>query len=320
MKVKDKEVSTIAMDLGGTKLASAVVTYHLSEKSFYISNFERLPVRLENGCESAVHAINKKYRELKLKFPQAHGLGLASAGPQNLITGELLNPTNLGKKSSIPERWPLLAELKKSILEPIYFDNDAAAAAWAEYQAGALRGCQNGLAVTLGTGVGVGVILNGKLFRAGPEYHPEAGHVLLNMDDQEILTGAEDSGTAESFLGGPHFIERLKKKGQLFDSMESLLAKAGAKAPGCSEALEQYGKWLAAALFNYCVLFYPEKIVLSGGVSHAFDFFSEIMRVELRRRLGNRVGSSIRFPEIKLASYQEEAGCLGAGIGLLNQI
>jgi glucokinase len=241
-------------------------------------------------------------------------LGLATAGPQDLVTGSLLSPTNLGS-SGDPRRWPLLAAVRRRLRVPIFFDNDAAAAAWAEHKMGALKGADNSLTVTLGTGVGVGVVLNGEPLRAGPARHPEAGHLLLNPDDTALVTGAHDHGTVESYLGGPHFVERLRRQGHRRIAGVSAVADAAQQGEAWAlEAFATYGRRLGQALFNYCVLFYPEAIALAGGVSHAARFFLPATRDELGLRLGSRRGVSVAWPAIRVARFQDEAGCLGAGL------
>ncbi len=193
-----------------------------------------------------------------------------------------------------------------------FIDNDANVYALGEWQFGAGELKDNVVVLTLGTGVGSGLIVNGKLVHGANFYAGEAGHIPIDMNGQVCRCGQR--GCLESYIGGDYFPEFVKyqfrRKGIECEdcNMRALYQKA---RKGDKEALylfTVYGKYLAVGLVSIIHLIDPEIIVLGGGIAESFSFFKESMLEELRLRV---MGFERRKLIIKKGVLGKEAGIYG---------
>lgn len=307
-KLRKKNYKKIlAYDLGGTKICVAVI-----DERGVILEIKHEPVDLSEGIKSLVNQFARMGKILVKKYKLNRG-AIASAGPLDPARGVLLNATNLKTKG---KKWgvvPLVAKLEKKLKIKLKLENDAAAAAFAEYWLGSERKIENILVVTLGTGVGVGVLANGQLVRSGRNLHPEAGHIILDYKDREWLCGCGNYGCAEAFLSGVNFTKQMAKK---LDKPgltgEALVAMADQGDTRVLSEFKVYGERLASFLCSLTVLFCPEKIILSGGFSHASELFLQTCELKLSELLQTRRQGIDLLPQIIISSFQDEAGVLGA--------
>ena len=312
--LKKNSKKVLAFDLGGTKLACAVVN-----SRGQILEQIRSPVDLHLGP----HSLVKQFAELGIPLIKKYALkagAIASAGPLDPARGLLLNPTNLKTRGKSWGVVPLIREVEKKLKIKLHLENDAAAAAWAEHWVGKERGVQNLLIVTLGTGVGVGVLTNGDLVRSGRNLHPEAGHIIIDYKDKEWLCGCGNYGCAEAFLSGVNFTAHLAAKwSDPRLTGEKLVASARQGEPLVVAEFGIYGERLASFLCSLIVLFSPEKIVISGGFSHAEDLFLPVCEIKLRELLRTRREGVDLLPRIQISKFRDEAGLLGAAYIALHQ-
>jgi glucokinase len=309
----------LAYDLGGTKVAVGVVTSRGD-----ILEEIREPIRMKEGKAAVLRQLSDCGQRLLEAHPDIKRVGIGSAGPLHPERGTLLDPTNFGKGE---KRWgevPLAQILSKKLKRPVALDNDAAAAMLAEHWMGAARGIKNAMILTLGTGLGTGVIANGKLVRAGRGLHTEAGHIILRAGDRHAKCGCGNLGCAEAYLSGNGFARWVKHEGWIQDAAgtRSLDARAIAELArrghkGARKAFGEMANLMAVAIHNYSVVFCPEVIVLTGSFAAASDLFLPQVRKETARLLrGRREGIDL-LPEIRLSSLDNRAGLLGgAYIGL----
>lgn len=298
---------TLAYDLGGTKLAAAVI-----DDAGRILESVREKVDVSSGPTSLVNQFYKLGSPLVKKYALKHG-AIASAGPLDPVAGVLLNPTNLKTKG---RRWgdvALTQLVQKKLKINIKLENDAAAAALAEYWVGSGKGFENILIVTLGTGLGVGVIANGQLIRSGRNLHPEAGHITIDYQDQDWLCGCGNYGCAEAFLSGANFTRQMAKR--YFDSSldgHTLVDHARAADRRIVQEFALYGQRLATFLYSQIVLFCPEKIIISGGFSHSADLFLPKTKKHLLKLLRTRRTGVDLLPQISISKFIDDAGLIGA--------
>jgi glucokinase len=297
----------LAFDLGGTKLAAAVI-----DESGQILDIVRAKVDLSGGPSSLIN----QFYALGAPFIKTHKLKMAviaSAGPLNPVTGVLLNPTNLKTNG---QRWgdvPLTQLVEKKLKIKTKLENDAAAATLAEYWIGVGKGSDNILSITLGTGLGVGIITNGKLVRSGRNLHTEGGHIILDYQDKDWLCGCGNYGCAEAFLSGVNFTKHLAEiyKDPALDGHKLVeLARKGDQKT--LNEFKSYGLRLAAFLYSHIVLFSPEKIIISGGFSHSADLFLPVTTKKLEVLLATRRTGIDMMPQILISKFRDEAGLLGA--------
>ncbi|MCC7403504.1 MAG: ROK family protein [Bdellovibrionales bacterium] len=297
----------IGVDLGGTKLAMGVVT-----SQGQILDSIREPVQLSQGPQGLISQIAELAEALSKKFGPVEGLGIASAGPLDPRAGVLLDPTNLHEAGQAWGVVPLAEPLKKRLKIAVSIENDAAAAALAEQWLGSNRHCQNSVMMTLGTGLGVGVIANGQLVRSGRHLHPEVGHVFLHYGDSTAPCGCGNFGCAEAYLSGRNFSERCAREwGEKNLTGEELVSRARAGEARALKAFAAYADYFAAMVTILVVQFSPERIVIAGGFSEAKDLFLTQALEKLKTLLSRRRQGVDLFPQIEVSSLGAQAGVLG---------
>src|SRR5262249_53220706 len=158
----------LSYDLGGTKVAVGVV----DEKGKVLDEL-RVPVVIQEGKTAVIRQLGVLGNELLRKHRGIKRVGMASAGPVDPVKGLLLDPTNFVTAAGGWGKTPITRLLSEKVKRPVRLENDAAAAILAEHWVGAAKKYDNAMILTLGTGLGVGVIANGELVRAGRRLHPE---------------------------------------------------------------------------------------------------------------------------------------------------
>ena len=293
-------MSVIVIDLGATKIAAAIVSSRgsvrcQSQESTYLrEEWPGLKKQIIRICESQL-----------LIDRSISGIGIASAGPLHAPSGTLLDPTNFGWKRHV--KVLLKKELERALHLPVMLENDAAASALAESWKG-IAG-KNAIIITLGTGLGVGILINGKLLRGARGLHPEIGHLILDISDKTALCGCGAYGCAEAYLSGMNFTKRANRI--LNKNLSTLeLLKLSKKIQ--QELFTEYSQRLAQFLHSLIVLYYPEKIIFAGSFSQAADCFLPDTERHLKKLLLRRSQTISLIPKLKVSTLQERSGTLGA--------
>lgn len=297
----------LAVDLGGTKILAAIVdsTGSIIKKTKQTVDASAGPV----GVLGQIAALAKQFRA---DFPEITVAALASAGPLDPVKGLWLSPTNITTNG---EHWgavPVVSSLDESTGLKWSLENDAAAAIRAEVWTGRAKGEPDAMAITLGTGVGVGVWANGALIRAGRNLHPEGGHLIIEHVAKEVVCGCGNWGCSEAYLSGANFTKWMGRKWGLKLSGEDLLKIARSGDQKAVEEFHAYGRRLAIFISSLVVLFCPRVIVISGGFSHAADLFLPTAKHDLQNLLSSRRKGEDLLPHILVSEFQDEAGVLGA--------
>jgi glucokinase len=308
-KPDENHEPVLAMDLGGTKLLFGVVT-----SSGKILEREKLYTDTQHGPDGLIDQMVGQASKILKKHPEIKKIGIASAGPLDTERGVLLNPTNLKGKDK--ESWgmvPVKSRLEERLKLQVVMENDADAATVAEGWLGKGKDCANFMVLTLGTGLGTGIVVRGEPFRNRDGLHPEAGHMIIDASDRSALCGCGNYGCAEAFLSGVHFNRRMNRKYQRSYEKAQMWGEAAEKNdPEAKEAFRYYGDKLALAIRNFAVMFAPEKVYLTGGFSETSHLFLQHTRSVLAELLkGRRKGVDL-MPEIEPSIYGKNAGILGA--------
>jgi glucokinase len=303
-------MKVIGIDLGGTKVAAAVV----NEKGKILD--ERWePTQLEGGWKSLRAQLVDICRAFRKKHGRLRGVGIGSAGPLHAPSGKLLDPTNFGWKD--PLTVPVAANLKSALKIPVYLENDAAAAVLAEHWKG--KGGDDCVMLTLGTGLGVGVIAKGRLLRGGRGLHPEGGHLLLRSGDRSAPCGCGNFGCSEAFLSGKNFASRAGRLlGREEISGKELADLARAGDPKALALFAEYSALLADYLHNMVVLYYPKKVIFSGSFAQSHPLFLPAARARLQELIERRLKTLPLMPELRLSALENKAGILGGAYIALN--
>jgi glucokinase len=301
----------IGMDLGGTKLLAGLV----DREGVVV---ERKVRATDTSNEDAVLAqIEVAVEELVNDDVVGIALGVPSLIDQR--TGRAESSVNIPLEG---------VDLRDRIAErvglPVTIENDANAAAVAEHALGAGRGSDHMLMLTLGTGVGGGLILNGKLFRGFTGGAGELGHMTINFDGPPCQgtcpgTGhleAYASGTAAELLARETASERpdgdLGRAAAAGKEIDAKLAVELAAAAGdAREVIERVGSRLGVGIASYVNIFNPEVVVVGGGFARAGRFLLEPARKVVAETALAPARDQVR---IELAVLGVEAGLIGAGL------
>ena len=206
---------------------------------------------------------------------------------------------------------------------PVFVDNDANVAALAEHRAGAARGCSEAVVLTIGTGIGGGLILGGELYRGASGAGAELGHVVIDMDGPRCHGNCPNRGCLEALASGSALAREalriarerhnsalgraLAGGGELAGPLVTELAHDG--DPAALEAIELVGTRLGVGIANFVNIFNPEVVVIGGGVIGAGELLLRPARVEMRRRALPPSRDEVR---IVAAHFGVEAGMVGA--------
>lgn len=247
-------------------------------------------------------------------------IAIASAGPLHPERGLLLHPTNFftGEKS-----WgvlPLSAKLKGIFKKPVFLENDAAAAVLGESWKGGHKRKQNIIVMTLGTGVGIGVMMNGQLLRAGQGLHSEASHIPINAEDLSRPCGCGAYGCIEAYLSGSGFAKALGSRLGRELTGEDCLALAKDGNTKALTMFADYGQKLAQAIRTLSVVFAPETVVLAGGFAEASPYFLPIAQRELPSLLRRYREGVDLLPKIQISKLGSRLGVIGAANVALRKI
>ncbi len=311
----------IGIDVGGTNVKIALVT---DEGQIIYSN--SVPTRAEMGYEYTVNnmksAIYELLKETKTETTEIEGIGFGFPGQVDCDNGVVKLLPNIPGWVNIP-----IAHIMEDEFHiPTRIDNDARCAALGEYHSGAGKGCKNLVCVTVGTGVGSGLIINGKVVRGASNAAGEIGHIKLQMHDGPIC-GCGDTGCMEAFVSAPSIVamaqdyikggkstkysERANAEISAYIVAEA--AKAGDKV--AQRIFKIMGEYLGIGLSSVVNLLNPERVIIGGGVADAGDIFFEPLRKTLKERAMEIAGAAV---EVVPAQLGNTAGVIGASLLIEN--
>lgn len=267
-----------AIDIGGTKIAVGLV-----DDSGRILSRAECPTASERGFPDGLARMVAMLRERAARDgAKLDGIGIGCTGPVDPVTGVL------GTVDLLPgwQGGEIVAGLTEAFGVPVAMENDADAAGLAEAVWGAGRGKRRFLYVTVGTGIGVAIILDGKLYRGVDGFHPEIGHQVIDASGPPCYCGAR--GCWEILAAGPAMLSWAKTQiapgaedGELTPKRLCDLAEAG--DPAALAVMEREGYYLGLGLANLVTIFCPDMIALGGGVMESGHLFMDRARQVIRQ-------------------------------------
>jgi glucokinase len=307
----------IGIDLGGTTVKGALVsaTGEILHE-IRVDSEQKNSERLFNQIVEAVNSLRSDARA----GGQVRAIGIGLPGLVNRKTGRIEVMTNLPGLSEID----VIAELSRETGLAVALDNDANAAAYAELQAGAARGRKDVFFVTLGTGIGAGLVINGHIYRGAMGFAGEFGHMTIDPEGIECACG--NIGCLETIASGPNIVRRTRER--LYRDRTSSLSRlaiprdreftaediARAAREGDEMAqvmMERTGMFLGIAIAAVINLLNVEMVVMGGGVMEAGDLILKPTVKETRRRA---FPPSFNSCEIVIAKLGPSAGMIGAAL------
>jgi glucokinase len=309
----------IGIDLGGTNIAIGIV-----DENYKIVLKDKVPTRTErptseiiddmaNLCKSLVERLN-------ITFDDIGYAGIAAPGSIDPVNGVVRYANNI-KMSN----YPIADELKKRIpLKKVYLENDANAAALAEAKAGAGKGLNDVIMITLGTGVGGGIVIGGKLYSGFNYAGAELGHTVIEVNGRACTCGRK--GCFEAYSSATGLINMTKEK--LQETKDTIMwemvggdiantsgrtafdaSRKGDKAG--QEVVDMYINYLACGLANMINIFQPEVLCIGGGVCGEGDYLLNPLK-ELIKANTYGYERQERNTELKIAELGNDAGIIGA--------
>ena len=308
----------IGIDLGGTNIAVGVVSEAgsiLSETS--AKTLAERPY--QEVIRDMAACVMKAVTKAGMTEADIASIGIGIPGVAQGDSGVVFNCTNLG--------WinvPLRTEMQKYINKPVFIDNDANVAALAESYFGISAGYKSSVMITLGTGVGGGIVINGRPWAGAHGRGGEIGHMTLVPDGAPCTCG--NNGCVERYCSATAIIRMAKQECYSFPDT-AILKKAGgdinrvnaklvldAAKEGDASALRVFNsfvKYLALTINDITAFFDPDIIVLGGGVSYAGDFLLNNVAALLPRY---QMFKALPIPKLALAKLGNEAGIVGAAM------
>lgn len=294
----------IAIDLGGTNLKVALLDlkYNIKDREILST---RSFLEKEELISGIVYSINRIIKYNNLDKTDILGVGLGLPGPVNAKSGVVHFFPNIPGWREVRLR----DILKKRLGLSVTLDNDAKIMALAEHRLGAAKGFANVLCMTLGTGIGGGIIIGGKLYRGFNNAAGEVGHLPINEKGPDCNCGS--AGCLEAYIGNHRIINDARKEFKRDISLEelSLLAAKGNKH--AVKIWRKVGKHLGFALSAVVNLLNLDAIVMGGGVANAGLVLFDSAKETLRERAMSVQGLHVKVFKAKLGS---NAGLIGAAI------
>ena len=308
----------VGIDLGGTSIKAGLV-----DEQGKILCKATCPTLVERGARPVVDDMAKLSLEVIEKggytLNDVKAIGIGLPGIQDPRTGIVPFCTNL--------YWhevPVIEWMQETIQKPIYIGNDATVAGLAESVAGVSAGIENSVFLTLGTGVGGGIVLGGKVYSGTNGVGSELGHMITVIDGEPCTCGNRGcweryaSATALIRMGReaaekhPESLIATSVNGKLDDiTAKTVIDAAKAGDAVANEVFERYVYYLCAGLVNIINFIDPEVIVLGGGVSHAGQFLLDAVN----RRLPSMVFyKTMPYARVALATLGNDAGIIGAAM------
>jgi glucokinase len=304
---------TIGIDVGGTKVAAGVV-----DPGGRIIEKLRRPTPAASPARTA-EVISGAVKELLSRYP-AEAVGLGAAGFVNETRSAVVFAPNLAWRDE-----PLQRTVGQMVGLPVVVENDANASAWAEVRFGAARGEESAVFLSVGTGIGCGIVLNGELYRGRWGMAGEPGHYRVVAGGR--LCGCGNRGCWEQYASGSALVAEARDFARRSPGAAvRLLQLSGGSPeriggqhvtqaaregdPGAQRCFEAVGGWLGQGLADLAAILDPACFVIGGGVSAAGDLLLEPARAAFGKNLtGTRHRPHAR---IRLAALGADAGLVGA--------
>jgi glucokinase len=302
---------TIGIDIGGTKISVGVV-----DSSGNLIDSSKCSTPAEGGKELILSVVNL-VKELNKKH-EIKGIGISIAALISSDYGTIVGAPNIANLSKLN----FVNEIKEEFKLPIIVENDANAAMWAEFKFGNAKGLNPVMFFIIGTGVGGGLVIDGKLFKGANGIGAEFGHMCVVPNG--ILCGCGSKGCIEQYASGGALIRYANEsllanpdkseevlsfgEGKLSGTALTKAAKAGNEL--ALAAFSKQADWLGLACASYSLIIDPQAIIIGGGVVDAGELFLAPVRAAMRKYMP--FAESHVPPKIIAAKFGNDAGLIGA--------
>jgi len=311
----------VGVDLGGTNIVVGLVPIEGGE----VLGFRTVPTESVRGAKFVVDRIVSLVEAAITEVTAAQGtsraavagVGIGSPGPLDRKTGTVINTPNLGWRN-----FPLRDLVANQVKLPCALDNDANCATYGEWWLGAGRGVSSLVGLTLGTGIGGGIVLDGQIYHGCSDVAGEIGHMTIDSNGRKCKCG--NYGCLEQYASGPAIALRAAEgieagaetslvdmvDGKLEDITAATVYEATVQGdPYAAEVMKDTARFLGAGVASIINILNPEMVVIAGGVTRAGDTLFEPLRAEVRRRAFRSAQECCRIVPAELPGT---AGVVGA--------
>lgn len=310
----------IGVDLGGTNIAVGIVNEDLE-----LVKKVSTPTGATRPGEEIVADIaalcRKVCEEVGITLADVVSIGIATPGIANHDTGVVEYANNLPFK-----KFPIADLLKKALGEDVTvkIENDANAAAWGEACAGAAKGTRNSVMITLGTGVGGGIVIDNKVYSGFNYAGGELGHIVISVDGAQCSCGRK--GCWEAYSSATALIRMTKEKIEecratgrptIMSDQSKVSGRTACDAmragdEPAKEVYDNYIKYLASGLATIINIFQPEVVSLGGGISgEGQSLIDSLLPIVRKEQYG---GGVVALTDIRIAKLGNDAGIIGAAM------
>ena len=311
----------VGVDLGGTNIVAAALPEDGSQTHAFRSELTKAAGGADAVVDRMVSMIEAVIAETIAETGATRddfaGVGVGAPGPLDRELGIVITTPNLGWTN-----FPLRDVIAKRVGLHATLDNDANCATLGEWWLGAARGGRNVVGMTIGTGIGGGLILNGQLYHGAADMAGEIGHMTIDITGRRCKCG--NYGCLEAYASGPSIAERAREAlggdtdsllhtlvhGDLELLTAAIVYEAAQKGDDLGlEVVRETARFLGAGIANLLNIFNPDVVVIAGGVTQAGDTLFEPLRKEVRKRAFRPAVESCR---IVPGSLPGSAGVVGA--------
>jgi glucokinase len=310
----------LGIDLGGTNIAAGVV----DEDNRIVAKANRkthVPCSPEEICDQLAGAASDALQKANITLNDVPWVGIGSPGTVNRDTGVIEYANNL-QFSNLPLKKLLEAKINKTVI----LENDANAAAYGEYKAGALKGAKNAVAITLGTGVGSGIIIDGKIYSGSNFAGGELGHTVIVVGGRRCTCGRK--GCWEAYSSATGLITSTKEAmqevgrdtliwkvaGGSLDNVDGRTAFEAMRGgdPTGKAVVDSYIAYLGCGLTNCINIFQPDILCIGGGISNEGEPLMKPLREYVDRE--SYAMNSEKKTVVCRATLGNDAGIIGAAL------
>ncbi len=311
----------VGVDLGGTNIVVGLIPMEGGE----VLGLRNMPTESVRGAKFVVDRMIGLVEQSIAEVLSAHGgtrediagVGIGSPGPLDRKTGTVINTPNLGWRN-----FPLRDLIANAVHLPATLDNDANCATYGEWWQGAGRGTRTLVGLTLGTGIGGGIVLDGQIYHGCSDVAGEIGHMTIDSNGRRCKCG--NYGCLEQYASGPAIAVRAIEgieagaesvlvdmvNGRLEDITAATVYEATRQGDDyATEVMKDTAKFLGAGVASIINILNPEMVVIAGGVTRAGDTLFEPLRAEVRKRSFRSAQECCRIVSAELPGT---AGVVGA--------
>lgn len=313
----------IGVDLGGTNIAIGIV-----DENYNIITKKSVPTNCPGSAEAIADDIAKTALELlketNMSLNEISWVGIGTPGSVNSQSGVIERAHNLGFCDT-----PLKKLIEDRLQIECYIENDANAAAYGEFLAGAAKGTNDAVCVTIGTGIGGGVIIDKKIYTGSNFFGAELGHTVIEINGKQCNCGR--NGCLERYASATALIQQTKEKmlgdknSLMWQEVDGDIEKVSGRTSfdamkkgdkSAKEVVEKFVEYLACGCTNFINIFQPDVLIIGGGVSKEKDALLKPLKETIARDSFDK--NPEKATKVLAATLGNDAGIIGAAfLGLL---